>query len=69
MGDKRKTYRYKHQYGAESEYFQKRGERSFFSLICVDIRYTIEELLSFYHKAPIAPSLEGKSDVLLLFTP
>ena len=28
VGDKRKTYRYKHQYGAESEYFQKRGEQS-----------------------------------------
>ena len=29
----------------------------------VDIRYSIDELLGFYHEAPIAPSLEGKSDV------
>ncbi len=29
----------------------------------IDIRYSIDELLGFYHEAPIAPSLEGKSDV------
>lgn len=29
----------------------------------LDIRYSAEELLGFYSKAPIAPCLEGKSNV------
>lgn len=33
----------------------------------LDIRYSAEELLGFYTKAPIAPCLEGKSNVYYYF--
>lgn len=36
-----------------------------FTILPIDIRYSHEELLGFYTKAPIAPCLEGKANVII----
>ena len=67
VGEKKSTYNrpYYQRTNSTTDNAQRSMENRGRNLSNVDIRYTIEELLTLYHENGIAPDLVGREDVFI----